>query len=229
MKEEQEEAYFIFDWKTIVPALSFTMLMWFVFYVERRFLLDFSSYGVRPESWEGLRGVLLSPFIHSGISHLWSNTMPLLVLGTALSYFYRHQALRVILLGVLMSGLLTWFIGRPSYHIGASGVIYVLVFFLFFKGIVTKHYRLIALSFLVAFFYGSLVWYVFPVERGISWEGHLSGAIAGTALAVFSKSKLPLKEKFAWEQPDFVPEEDPFMRQFDEHGNFFEIIKEEEE
>ena len=155
--------------------------------------------------------------------------MPLLVLGTALSYFYRQQAVSVLLYGVIFSGLLTWLIGRPSFHIGASGVIYMLVFFLFFKGIFTKHYRLIALSFLVAFLYGSLVWYVLPVNKGISWEGHLSGAVVGIVLAITTRSTLPVKEKFTWEQPGFNASEDPFMQQFDEQGNFFEIIREEEE
>jgi membrane associated rhomboid family serine protease len=225
----KEDSYFIFDWKTITPALGFTLIMWVVFYIERRFFLSFVDFGVKPGTLKGLRGVLLSPFIHSGISHLWSNTMPLLVLGTALSYFYRQQAFSVMFYGIILSGLLTWLIGRPSFHIGASGVIYMLVFFLFFKGIFTKYYRLIALSFLVAFFYGSLVWYVLPVDKGISWEGHLSGAVVGVVLAVTTRNKLPVKEKFLWEKPDFNASEDAFMQQFDENGNFFEIIRDEEE
>ena len=225
----REKDFFIFDWKTIAPALGFTMLMWLVFYIERRFLVSFVDYGIRPEKTLGLRGVLMAPFIHSDISHLWSNTMPLIVLGIALGYFYRKQAMFILICGLILTGLLTWFIGRPSYHIGASGVLYMLVFFLFFKGIFTRHFRLISLSFLVAFFYGSLIWYVFPIERGISWEGHLSGAIVGLLLAVTTRNKLPSKKLLSWEQPNYRIEEDGFMQQFDENGNFFEIIRDEEE
>lgn len=229
LQSMQDRPIYIFDWKTITPTIAFTLLMWIVFYLERRFLLDFSGYGVRPGSYSGLVGVIFSPFLHSGINHLWSNTVPIFVLGVALSFFYRKQALLVLVIGWVFSGLLTWYIGRPSYHIGASGLIYVLVFFLFFKGLFTSYYRLIALSLLVAFFYGSLVWYVFPVEQGISWEGHLSGALVGTALALFTKNKVPEKEMYVWQKPDYNELDDPFMRQFDEHGNFFEFINEEEE
>lgn len=225
----KEEEYFVFDARTIAPAIGFTCIMWLVFYIERRFLFDFSDFGIRPEEYWGIRGVFTAPFIHSGISHLWSNTMPLLVLGIALGYFYRQNVIKVFILGAIFTGLLTWFIGRPAFHIGASGVVYMLTFFLFFKGIFTKHYRMISLSFLVAFVYGSLVWYVLPVEEHISWEGHMSGAIVGIILAIFTRNKLPAKNKYAWEQSDFVPDEDPFLRQFDENGNFFEIIREEEE
>ena len=88
-----------------------------------------------------------------------------------------------------MSGFLTWSIGRPAYHIGASGLIYVLVSFLFFKGVFAKHYRLIALSLLVVFLYGSMIWYALPIEKGISWEGHLSGLITGILFAFIFRKK----------------------------------------
>lgn len=132
------------------------------------------------------------------------------------------------MLGVVATGLLTWLIGRPSYHIGASGVVYMLAGFLFFKGVFTRHYKMLSLSFLVAFFYGSLVWYVLPIEEGVSWEGHLSGAITGIFLAFFTKSKLPENKKYTWEQDHYKEDEDPFMKHFDENGNFIEIIDEEE-
>ena len=102
------------------------------------------------------------------------------MLLAALRYFYREHALKVIVYGILLSGFFTWLIGRESYHIGASGLIYVLVSFIFFKGIQTGYYRLVALSLMVVVLYGSMIWYIFPdVEEGISWEGHLGGFIAG--------------------------------------------------
>ena len=133
----------------------------------------------------------------------------------------------VLIIGLLITGFTTWLIGRPSYHIGASGVVYMLVAFLFFKGLFTGHYKLLALTFLVAFFYGSLVWYVLPIEDGISWEGHLSGAVTGVLLAIFTKSKTPEKKRYEWELDQYDEELDPFMRHFDKDGNFIELDEEE--
>lgn len=224
MKEQQ---YFKFDGYTISTAIAFVTLCWLVYTIEVKFHFNFNSYGIRPEQLYGLRGVLFAPFIHTNLDHLWSNTIPAFVLTTALFYFYRKISWKVFLIGLLLTGLLTWIIARPSYHVGASGVIYMLASFLFFKGVFTRHYRLIALSFIIAFFYGSMVWYVFPLKTGISWEGHLSGGIVGLVLSIFSKNELPEKRKFQWEQPSFNPEEDEFMRHFDENGNFIEFFEEE--
>ncbi len=128
----------------------------------------------------------------------------------------------VIVYGILFSGLITWIIGRSNFHIGASGLIYVLVTFIFFKGIQTKYYRLVALSFAVVLLYGGMIWYVFPdVDVSISWEGHLAGFITGFALTLLYKTpeyKKPIV--YDWQKPDFNPEDDAFMKHFDENGNF---------
>jgi membrane associated rhomboid family serine protease len=207
----------------IIYPMLFVLLIWSVFSVELNFGLDFTKWGVRPRTGLGLRGVLFSPFIHSGITHLWHNTMPLLVLSMALFYFYRPIAWKVLLVIVLLSGLGTWAIGRPSYHIGMSGVIYGLVAFLFFKGIIAKHKRLIALSLVVVFLYGSLIWGTMPLQEGVSWEGHLAGFLAGALLALRFRESMPRPQKYTWETADYNEEEDPFMRHFDADGNFIEF------
>ncbi|MDO5978024.1 rhomboid family intramembrane serine protease [Flavivirga spongiicola] len=221
--------HFKFSTGVIIYPVFFVLTIWLVFWFEVRFGFNFSRYGVYPQTLKGLRGVVLSPFIHGDIQHIYHNTIPLFVLSMALFYFYRPIAWKVVLFGILFSGFFTWCIGRPSYHIGASGLIYVLVSFTFFKGVFAKHYRLIALSLLVIFLYGSMLWYVAPVKEGISWEGHLSGLVTGLLFALFFRREIAKPKKYVWEQENYNEEDDPFLKHFDEDGNFIEHIETEEE
>ena len=220
---------FVFTSSTIGFPFLFILLIWIVFWVEVKFNIRFNSYGVRPGDWVGLRGILFSPFIHSDIKHLFNNTIPLFILSLALFYFYREISWRVLLIGMFTTGLLTWIIGREANHIGASGIIYLLASFLFFKGIFSKYYRLVALSLIVVFLYGGLIWYVTPMDPEISWEGHLSGLISGLGLAFIYKKKIYSAPKYEWERAGYNEEEDLFMKHFDENGNFVEFISEETE
>ncbi len=213
----------------ILYPVGFVLLIWIVYWIEIRFGVNFSPYGVKPQTALGLRGVFFSPFIHGSLSHLWHNTVPLFVLSTALFYFYHKIAWRVFFLIIILSGLGTWLIGRSAYHIGMSGVIYGLVSFLFFKGIRAKHYRLIALSLLIVFLYGGLVWGTLPVDEKVSWEGHLAGFISGTILGFCFRESVEKPPKYIWEAEDYNEDDDPFMRQFDKDGNFIEITEEIEE
>ena len=220
---------FKFSTGVVAYPVFFVLIIWLVFWFEVRFGYNFSKYGIYPQSLGGLRGVLVSPFVHSDIQHVYHNSIPLLVLSIALFYFYRPIAWKVVLFGILLSGFLTWCIGRPSYHIGASGLIYVLVSFTFFKGVFTKYYRLIALSLVVVFLYGGMIWYALPVEKGISWEGHLSGLITGLLFALIFKKEIAQPKKYIWEQENYNEDEDPFLKHFDENGNFIESLEKEED
>jgi membrane associated rhomboid family serine protease len=209
-----------------IPIIG-VVLLWLIFSIEIRYNLNFNSFGIYPREFKGLIGVICSPFIHSNISHLYSNTIPLLVLGSSLYFFYPKIATKVMVMGIILAGFLTWSIGRPSFHIGASGLIYVLFSFIFFKGILTKDYRLIALSLVVVFLYGSMIWYTIPIKEGVSWEGHLSGFVVGLFFALIFNRKIEKPKLYEWEQPYFNEQEDPFLRQFDENGYFFELKPDE--
>ncbi|MEZ7514350.1 rhomboid family intramembrane serine protease [Flavobacterium frigidarium] len=209
----------------IAVPLFFVLSLWLVYWFEIRFHFNFVKNGIMPREISGMQGVLFSPFIHSNLSHLYNNSIPLLVLLAALQYFYPRHSFKVICYGILFSGMLTWLIGRTSYHIGASGLIYVLVGFIFFKGIITRYFRLVALSLTVIVLYGGMIWYVLPdVDNSISWEGHLAGLISGVIFAILLKSpeykKVP---KYEWEHPEYDVAEDKFMQRFDENGNFVNL------
>lgn len=199
--------------------------------MEDSFNVDLTTHGILPRTGSGLQGVIFSPFLHGNLSHIANNSIPLFILTTALIYFYREVSLKVIVYGILLSGLITWVIGRDSYHIGASSLIYVLVSFIFFKGMMTKYYRLMALSLTVVMIYGGMIWYVFPeIDKQISWEGHLAGLISGFFFATRFKTPDYVKDtQYNWEKPDFNPEEDMFMKHFDENGNFVNTPEPEEE
>jgi membrane associated rhomboid family serine protease len=195
-----------------IPIL-FVFTIWFIYWVEIYFNFNFNKYGVLPRDLMGLRGVFLTHFIHSDANHVFNNSVPLFVLLLSLFYFYRNIAYKVLIFGGMLSGFLTWGIARESYHIGASGIVYLLFSFVFFSGIIRKHYRLVALSLIIIFLYGSMIWYVLPVKDGISWEGHLAGFLVGLLLAFFYKNKGIIKEEHQFT-------ETAFDLLFDENGKY---------
>lgn len=214
---------FQFTKGVLLYPLGLIAVIWFVFWTGIHFDLKLTHFGIFPRRINGLLGIFSSPFIHDSWSHLYHNTLPLFILSMALLYFYRRVALRIFFFGILLSGFLTWCIGSPGYHIGASGYVYVLMSFLLFKGLISNHFRLIALSLLVVFLYGGMIWFIFPIKENMSWEGHLSGFIVGLYFAIRFNNTVPKPETFQWERSDFDEQNDPFLKHFDADGNFVEI------
>jgi membrane associated rhomboid family serine protease len=184
-----------------------------IYWIEIQFGLNFNKFGVYPRTLEGFRGVFLTHFIHSNTNHVFNNSIPLFVLLSSLFYFYKDIAYKVLFFGGFLTGCLTWCIARDSYHIGASGIVYLLFSFVFFSGIIRKHFRLVALSLVIIFSYGSMIWYVLPIKEGMSWEGHLSGFLIGLILAIIYKNRGIVKEQHQFTKTEFDS-------LFDENGNF---------
>ena len=183
--------------------LVFILFLWLIHFLNYYFVLNLHELGVFPRSLEGLIGVFFSPIIHSSSdhNHIINNSVPFLILGWALFYFYSPIAWRVLFFSWIFTGLLVWLSARDAYHIGLSGVIYSLLFFLFFSGVFRKDTRLLTVALLVVFIYGSMVWGIFPYDWKISFESHLSGSLVGLALSiVFKKQKASFKKvKTQWE------------------------------
>lgn len=165
----------------ILLAFALPLLLLFILYtlrtMESVMNWDFITWGIYPKETKGIMGILTSPLIHADWEHLFANTFPLLFYYGVCSTFIVIWALVYFFFIWIVSGILTFIIGKPGWHIGASSIIYSLAFFLFFSGILRKHVPLVALSLLVTFLYGSLVWNMFPqfASSTTSWEGHLGG------------------------------------------------------
>lgn len=213
--------------EVVIFPMAITLLLWIVYWFEIRFGFNFNLFGIYPRTASGLVGIVFGPFIHGNLEHLFNNSVPLFVLLVALFYFYRNVRWKILIFGILFTGILTWIIGRSSFHVGASGIVYMLVSFLFFKGVFSAHYQLIALALIVVFLYGGLWWYLFPIDSTISWEGHLSGFLIGIFFALIVDTSFLPQRKYEWEQPNYDESKDPFLRQFDENGNFIENPEED--
>ena len=182
-------------------------ILWAIFIFDAVFGLHLVRFGLRPGSIPGLVGIVTAPLLHANFQHILSNTFPLFLSLTAILYLYPRASVRVIPLIWLGSGALAWFIGRPTLHIGASGMIYGLLAYVFVSGIIRRDMRSVSVSLLVGFLYGSMVWGVLPIRPHMSWEMHLSGAVFGVLLAfVFRKWDLTPLVRYSWEDDDSVPE-----------------------
>lgn len=175
------------------------IIIWSVKIFEIVFDYDFIEYGVLPRKFNGLIGILFSPLIHSDINHLLSNSLPVIILCLLIFNFYSQIAKKIFIYLYFISGLWLWCIGRESFHIGASGLIYAMASFLFFSGILRKNSQLSAVALLVIFIYGGLFWGLFPIHKNVSWEGHLTGFIAGILVSFIFRKDGPKRKKYNWE------------------------------
>jgi membrane associated rhomboid family serine protease len=194
---------------SLVFPLFFLILLWGIKIIEITDNLDLVYYGIYPRKVSGLIGILTGPLIHGNenLHHIIDNSIPLFFLSLAVFYFYNKVAYRVFFMIYFFSGLAVWIFARSSYHIGASGLIYGLGSFLFFSGVIRQNINLLAISLLVVFLYGSMVWGIFPYNVNVSWEGHLFGAATGFILSFVYRKEGPQMKKSEWEEEDEEDEE----------------------
>ncbi|MCL1943061.1 MAG: rhomboid family intramembrane serine protease [Candidatus Azobacteroides sp.] len=201
-----------------VFPLLFIILLWVIQLLQWGMDWNFSFLGIYPQMLKGVPGIFLNCFIHSGFDHLWSNTLSLFTLLWFLFYFYSQIVWKTLGYLWILTGLFLWLIGRPGVHVGASGIVYGLTFFLFFSGVLRQYAPLMAVSLVVVFLYGSIIWGMFPfaerIKPDMSWEGHLSGAVSGTFVAVLLRKQGPQKPPPVEEkEEDEQDDDDPYWLQ----------------
>ncbi len=193
----------------LIPFLGVSF-MWLIKITEVLFETDFHFLGIFPRQVTSLTGIVTSPFIHSGFRHLFNNTIPLFILGTALFYLYSQVSFRVLFWIMILTGFAVWITGRPAWHIGASGIVYGMASFLFVSGLIRRYIPLMGLSLLVAFVYGEMVWGIFPGFRmDISWESHMLGVAAGLLLAVWYRAEGPQRPVPFYEREEEDEDDQP--------------------
>jgi membrane associated rhomboid family serine protease len=204
LNNPHEDARHIKQSFTIVA--SFTAVLWLIKIVETLLDANLFRYGIYPGQLSGLTGILLAPLIHGSFSHLFANTAPLLILGTALLYGYPKSAKIVIPTIYLGTGLAVWLFARPVYHAGASSLTFGFMFFVFTIGVIRWDRRAIALSMIVFFLYGSMIWGVLPNDDGISYESHFFGGMIGFILAVLLRNYDPYspEKKYNWDDDEDI-------------------------
>ena len=205
MPEEKKRVLY----SLVLPGF-FLLLMWAIKFYEFSMEISFVEGGVYPRRLSGLKGIIFSPLIHGNWKHLLDNSMPVFLLSLALFYFYRDIAYKIWLLMYLIAGILLWSIGRQAYHIGASGLIYGLAAFLFLSGVIRKVRSLMAISLLVVFWYGSMVWGLLPFDFEVSFEAHITGVIAGVILAIVYRDQGPEPERSSLDDEDESEELEEF-------------------
>ena len=202
MEEEEKRRFF---GSMIFPGLL-VLLLWIIKLIEVSFQTSFAEYGLEPQTIQGLRGILFSPFLHADWAHLSSNSVPLFLLSSGLFYYYGKKAKAIFILSWLVTGLWVWIFAKDTgIHIGASGVVYALATFHFTGGLLRKEPRMMAFSMLVVFLYGGMVWGISPdffPGKNISWESHLLGGLAGILIAFAYRDAGPQRKIYQWDDDD---------------------------
>ncbi len=196
--------------KSLMLSVGFVLVIWTLHVLALLFDFRLQQFGISPQNVSGLTGVLFAPLIHGGWLHLTSNSLPIIILGTALFYGYPRSA-KLALAGIwLASGILTWFFARQGVtHYGASGLTHGLMFFLFAIGVIRRDRLAIVLAMIVFFLFGSMIWSIFPNKPGISFEMHLFGGLSGIVMAIVLRNydtALPTK-KYSWEDDELIDDE----------------------
>ncbi|MDQ5834662.1 MAG: rhomboid family intramembrane serine protease [Actinomycetota bacterium] len=167
---------------TILAAM--VALMWVLEIVDLALDQRLDSYGIEPRDVDGLDGVVTAPFLHVGFGHLIGNTLPFVVMGVVIAFEGPLRLVGVTVIAALVSGLGTWLIApADTIHLGASGVVFGYATYLIARGAFNRRFMELAIGAAVVVLWGGALLAGLEPQQGISWQGHLFGAIGGVVAA----------------------------------------------
>jgi len=159
-------------------------VMWAVQLVNSLDSYRLDSNGIVPRQLDGLRGVVLSPFLHASWGHLIGNTIPFVVLGLMIAVSGPGRVLVVTAIVGLVAGLGTWLTSPSgSDTVGASGLVFGYAAYLVARGFFNRRVTEIAVGAVVALLFGAALLASLVPHSGVSWEDHAFGAIGGLLAA----------------------------------------------
>jgi len=179
--------------KNILYPVAFVILLWVIKFIEEIFSISFIMYGLYPGEISGLRGLIFAPLVHANYSHLACKFSAAAAPGCRTILFLHFSLSKGIFNNIFYTNIFVWFVGRSALHIGASGIVYGLVTFIFFSGVIRRDARSIALSLIVTFLYGKSCLGGIAVDKQVSWESHLFGALTGIYVQLFSEKVTLIK------------------------------------
>jgi membrane associated rhomboid family serine protease len=168
-----------------VGVIILVAIFWAVTIINFLTGYSFLQLALVPRTFNGLIGILTAPFLHAGFSHLTANTISFAVLGALVGLNGRWAFWETTIFIIFVSGAGLWLVGRPSYHLGASGLVFGYFGYLVMRGLVQKKITALLVAAAVVFAYGGLIWGILPTSSHVSWEGHLCGFVAGIIAARF--------------------------------------------
>lgn len=203
-----------------VYPLCFVMLLWIIYLIDKNSSFEFTKLGIQPLHFTGLIGILTAPLIHADFDHIFGNSLSFFVIGFGLCFLYKKKSIPIFFFIYVVSGLWGWFFARGGYHIGASGLIYGMFFFIVTSAIIKREKRTMAFSLLITFLFGAIVWGFFPIffpERNISWELHTTGAVSGIVAAFYFRKdgpqkEIPLEDDEDDDDPEGGEDENPYWK-----------------
>lgn len=169
---------------SVVFVGGWLVLLWVLEALDVVLLGALDGFGVSPRVIAELPQVLTAPFLHFGFEHLMANSLPFLVLGVLARMAGRRPFWVATLASILVSGLFAWLLSAPNtVTAGASGLVFGWLAFLLVRGLFNRNWKQILISAAVFGFFGGMLWGVFPTLPGVSWQGHLGGAVGGVLAA----------------------------------------------
>lgn len=201
--------------KYFVIPLVMTLIMFVQVLLQEVYRIDFQFAALHPKHADGLKGIILSIFVHGSWKHFFSNLIPFFLFSVALFQFYTF-AFKLLIYITILTGLNVWLMADSNtFHVGVSGVIYGLASFHITSAILRREMRIMAFAMLIIFLYGSMIWGFFPEffpNENISWESHLMGFVVGIIFAFYYRDEGPKRPEIIDEDEDEYGDEIPYWK-----------------